>query len=436
MIGYLDLVDDNVVQGWAADRADDGAVVEVSAWLDGRCIGRGRADRHRPDLDRPVGFRFALTRPADAGDFLGGRAWVEARGARGAVLRLPLGDVPGFVERVVAPHLAAIPGAALRAMVGRVLLARARNGRPLSDQAPAAVDPRSARVDATSAFSLPVGTLSPDAEVVVGHDGHLFLVTGSNGLVAQYDPRPPGCDLAERWAALVEHRAAEVEARGARFVQLVVPEKASVLADRLPFAIQAPTPLYAALAARLAGSEAFVELFEPLARAPDRDDLFLRLDSHMTARGTFRLLAAVLARLGLPAAEPVFSVRARSTEVDLARHFPWLGFVEEDRLPAPASLPADGLTCVVDERTHRHLGTRLVFRNPCAPLPQRVVAFGNSFFSRGECPQQLSWWFARWFAEFHFVWAGEVDLGYVDRVRPDVVVAQTVERFLPVAPGA
>jgi hypothetical protein len=83
-----------------------------------------------------------------------------------------------------------------------------------------------------------------------------------------------------------------------------------------------------------------------------------------------------------------------------------------------------------------HVGIRCVWTNTNAPVPLRVVAFGNSFFERGASGANLSWWAARWFREFHFIWSPFVDYDYIDRVAPDVVVCQTIERFLPMVPRA
>jgi hypothetical protein len=65
-----------------------------------------------------------------------------------------------------------------------------------------------------------------------------------------------------------------------------------------------------------------------------------------------------------------------------------------------------------------------------------VVAFGSSIFGPGDSARDLSWWFKAMFAEFHFVWSGEIDLAYVDQHKPDVVICQGVEQMLPIVPGA
>ena len=81
-----------------------------------------------------------------------------------------------------------------------------------------------------------------------------------------------------------------------------------------------------------------------------------------------------------------------------------------------------------------HVGTRYVWKNASAIVPMKVVAFGNSYFERGGDAGALSWWFARLFAEFHFVWDPRMDADYVAAEKPDWVICQTIERFLPSVP--
>jgi len=84
--GVYDLPAPNRVAGWAIDRADPEAAVEVEVYNEGVLLKRVRADRHRPDLERggigtgnygfsveidpPIapGMAFALSARAVTGD--------------------------------------------------------------------------------------------------------------------------------------------------------------------------------------------------------------------------------------------------------------------------------------------------------------------------------------------------------------------------------
>ncbi len=69
--GVFDLPAPGRVSGWAIDRADPDATVEVELCRDGELIAKVRADRHRPDLERGgigtgcYGFSVELDPPMD-----------------------------------------------------------------------------------------------------------------------------------------------------------------------------------------------------------------------------------------------------------------------------------------------------------------------------------------------------------------------------------
>jgi hypothetical protein len=63
-----------------------------------------------------------------------------------------------------------------------------------------------------------------------------------------------------------------------------------------------------------------------------------------------------------------------------------------------------------------------------------VLVFGNSFFSDVPSQAFVSWWFARFFRQYHFVWSPDFDLELIRSVQPDIVLGQTVERFLTRVP--
>jgi hypothetical protein len=46
----------------------------------------------------------------------------------------------------------------------------------------------------------------------------------------------------------------------------------------------------------------------------------------------------------------------------------------------------------------------------------------------------LSWWCKQIFSEFHFVWEPRFRQDILEKVKPNFVIGQTVERFLHVVP--
>jgi len=75
------------------------------------------------------------------------------------------------------------------------------------------------------------------------------------------------------------------------------------------------------------------------------------------------------------------------------------------------------------------IGTCQSSFNERAPIDKKIVVFGNSFFEK--IPSWgLSPYFAAIFREFHFFWSPEVNMDYCINVKPDIVIAQTCERFM------
>lgn len=71
--GVYEMPSPHRVAGWAIDRADPDAAVEVEVHADGVLLGRGRADRYRADLERGgvgtgrYGFAVELDQPVAPG---------------------------------------------------------------------------------------------------------------------------------------------------------------------------------------------------------------------------------------------------------------------------------------------------------------------------------------------------------------------------------
>jgi hypothetical protein len=69
-----------------------------------------------------------------------------------------------------------------------------------------------------------------------------------------------------------------------------------------------------------------------------------------------------------------------------------------------------------------------------ATRPERLVFFGSSFSEhRAEC-SLLSLLAALFFREVQFVWSSSLDLHFIERLAPDIALAEMPERFLTRCP--
>lgn len=281
------------------------------------------------------------------------------------------------------------------------------------------------------------GDISEDAVCIRGRSGTLFLHGGSNDVAAMYQPSDEARNVASVWEQTVASRSSRVTAAGMRFLQVFVPEKTSVMPHLSPYPVSGPSGMWTALESTI-GSSPNVLMWLPTHATVDVPEaVFLQQDSHLSTYGALLLTRAIVQRLGFDASPIEASrVSVHQRTGDLAGRFAALNEHELERAAAAQSvryagheLPAPNL---IDSFTPEsgHTGTRRVWRSPAAPFDQKLVVFGNSFFERGGASFSLSWWFARLFRELHFVWTGPLDLDYAVQAKADVVIGQTIERFL------
>lgn len=275
-----------------------------------------------------------------------------------------------------------------------------------------------------------------DESAVLGRDGYFFLYKGAN-VAHQLYSRNVDVAFVERWCELLDRRAALVRQRHAQYLQVVFPEKQSVLADAYPFDIPAATPMYAALKLRIAGNPWFVDVQQVLiSRAQEHGFCsFRKTDTHLSTHGAMHAALALCAvicegqyvDIGTP------SFVEKVVGGDLGDKFGLGGFQERVLFPDLASwefarLRPDVVSSVIPQAGHT--GTTYSWRAAKPLFQKRVLIFGNSMFERGESPFGLSWWFSRIFSEVCFVWMAGFDEDLIETYKPDVVIGQTVERFL------
>ena len=89
------------------------------------------------------------------------------------------------------------------------------------------------------------GSLSDDASTLVGLDGWLFLIQGSNSVLDQYQSTfDPGANWANEWTEVIDHRRNEAARLGVEIGLLIVPDKLSAMHEFLPqpYSLDRPPP--------------------------------------------------------------------------------------------------------------------------------------------------------------------------------------------------
>lgn len=221
-------------------------------------------------------------------------------------------------------------------------------------------------------------------------------------------------------------------AAGPTFLQLLIPEKTSTLSQLLPFSIEAPARLSSLLRVGVAAT-AIPGFLDVAALMPDDGaaDWRRRTNSHLGTLGCLRVFQAVLRHLGLEAPE-VPLVRRTTLQGDIGMRFP--GLVDVSWEPEEVGPFAAKPDIRIEHPRGGNQGAEVTSHNLDAPIARRVLVFGNSYFGQPTEPQYLSWWFTRWFRDFHFHWKGSLDPELMAELKPGHLICQTIERFLPVVP--
>lgn len=280
--------------------------------------------------------------------------------------------------------------------------------------------------------------ISPDEVAVLGRNDNYFLYRGTNDLVGLYNHKDCIEHNLSNWENVISRRVHECEIRGLRYMQMMIPEKSSLMPELVPYEIEGPSRPWKELLRRLEripGQWDLIDVYSLLQSDPAGGASYRRYDSHFSDWGCRVVCSDFLKRLGgdtLPSTTGQSWLRRKG---DLSEKFGDGEHLVEyvrisDNLVDHCGKEIEPRLVESEDQIGRNTGIRRVWRTDNAPVRKTVICFGNSFFERGELSTSLSWWFSRIFSEFHFIWATNIDWSYIDKHSADVVIFQTIERFL------
>ncbi len=290
-----------------------------------------------------------------------------------------------------------------------------------------------------SNFDLEVGAVTFDSNVIVGRDSQLFLYEGSNKLHLQYC-KEESTKLISNWLNLIESRNRYLASENIGFLQLIVPEKQSILQDKYPLGVTTPTANLRVLEEALKEKsfyhsvyDFFSNLYKHSGHTP-----YQKADTHLSLVGVSSLAQLVLTHFGL-------NYQINLGEVEFKRRSGDLGnklingkaFCEELHLTdCQKMFKASGSPMLVEkfDPAKGHSGALRKWVNESAPVDKNIVIMGNSVSERGTSQFGLSWWLSRVFKKATFCWSSAMLNNIIEDEKPDYVICQTVERFLPTLP--
>jgi hypothetical protein len=288
--------------------------------------------------------------------------------------------------------------------------------------------------DEMTQVHIPIGQVSRGKIAVSGREGHFFLYAGSNNLDKLYARK--GSPAFKHWIEVIQARQNKANERGAKFLQLIIPEKQSVLPELYPNEIQVPTENLQLLEEELAAKNiAYVLSGSSLySQVEQKETIFKKTDTHFTTAGAKLTVSGMLTKFDLSSKLATTEFKEKLISGDLGNKYMGANFTESIQLLVSHFEP----TIIKQHNPAKgaHLGIMRAWENQNAPNKLKVIVFGNSFFERGGDSTSLSWWFARLFSEFQFYWSSSCDWSIIEKEQPDIIICQTIERFLTRIPAS
>lgn len=285
------------------------------------------------------------------------------------------------------------------------------------------------------------GFESFDQSASIGKEGFLFLEGGSNSVKKLYlsDNIDP---LVNKWVDLIRNRSKEANLLGAKFLQIIIPEKQSILSKHYHVNYNGATPLLKRVSAEFLDFPYYFDAHKALEDQYLNTNLlpYRKVDTHLSFEGAkflFRAMCDVFLNFKLEIPEP--ELVEISIKGDLAHRFGFGDFYEKTYIPDDSwelnSIDVE-LVRKIDPGEGKHVGVLREWRSKKPIIPGKVLIFGNSMFERGQSPFGLSWWCKIFFEKTVFIWSPVVDFEVVKCEKPDYVIAQTVERFMKSVPNS
>lgn len=290
-----------------------------------------------------------------------------------------------------------------------------------------------------SYLPFPVGLRSSNDVAQIGREGHLFLTGGNNALRDQYVERTSAAEKtaleakAHRWAAAITTASRALDELGIHFLQVVIPEKLTALRHLAPLPISGPTQLYRRVDQLMNDSPHYVSFLDMFENWSHDIEGWQRNDTHCSPAGSLAMTRALLERL--PGCDPGILDGIELTDTvyrdgDLSAKFFDIPLWDKQHVPAPDAFDDSDIELVYSHSPGNFVDSHNIWINKRAPIKKKVLVFGNSFFGGVTSPSRLGWWFSRLFSEYNMMWVNTVDMDLVKDVRPDFVIAQTIERFM------
>ena len=342
-----------------------------------------------------------------------------------------------------------------------------RTGIPYSELDPSVMDPTSGgsrKFESSKSHTInttaknqsentAVGTKSDTStpDVHIGKDGWLFLLKGSNNSIDYYqDPDLFNSQLVDNWIKLLGRRVKYFTEKNIRYLHLFAPNKLTVYPERydgeLPFFAGSPLQKLHRIMVERGENEILDHVINPVSyfnKVKESHQLYWKTDTHWTFYGLFAAYQLLCSKLGVTSNADLLqrgTIKGNLVLDEGGKLNPPMSeeVVFFDLLKDAKRAYANELVKYKEENKLEntgmefHVGSNVVFHNKTTSNHQKVIVFGDSFSEYR--PNFLTGTLAETFREVHFVWSVNLDFKYIEKVKPDIVITEIVERFMPQVP--
>ena len=298
--------------------------------------------------------------------------------------------------------------------------------------------------DSSIELNEPTGAILND--VGFGADGFLFLVGGTNKPLGMFEASDSERNaIVDAWSEVIKKRNQKITALGATYFQMMIPEKISILGDKLGWGLNTRNSYGSLLNNRFYGDTVnpTIDIFNMFRSSPHRDKLYYKTDSHWSHLGAFAAYQMICKRMNIPFEAELLKreFKAGPTLFDLGAKLPWpvkeparyYRFRKNARIAEEGELVAFKKKNDCENEAGLHVGSFIRFQYDNAPRPEKVLIFGDSFCEYRD--HLLTGLFADTFSEVSFAWTTSIDYGLVKELKPDVVLCAMTERFMSQIPN-
>lgn len=278
------------------------------------------------------------------------------------------------------------------------------------------------------------------SDVIAGENGWLFLTGGSNSVLDTYQS-PNNSPWLEGWVRVLKSRDKEMACLDIKYLHISAPEKLSIYhrysnIDNVCFS-NSPSNLLDLKYNE--SNRCYINPTNYLKTQSFKRNVYHKTDSHWNFVGAYAAYQLIMAKLGLEQNSTILNKNRNFVELglDLGSKFTpsILERVFFNKLPDNVTrVWANDLVTYKEENNldnsiGLHVGSSIKYRNETPIHNHKIVIFGDSFSEYR--PHYLTGILAETFKEVVFVWGLNIDYKLIKNIKPDIVLTECAERFMP-----